>query len=237
MKRWSTKTGALVEQLAHEIRSGVIKPGSRLRQAEMAERFGVSTTPVREAFAMLERQGLLVGSPHRGMTVFMPSVEDLNETYEIRTPLEALATEKAVENMTDATLQKLEQLLGKMERARTENERLKLNEEFHASIYAAARRPRLFKLIADLREASAAYLHFYTMLPDARDAHADHVAILAAIKSNEPKRAAMELTRHLDRTVERVSRGLSEHTADPPSAQQGTPSRDGVPTGQRRRMS
>ena len=100
----TTITDALVDALRDEIRTGEIEPGSRLRQADVAQRFQVSTTPVREAFAALEREGLLVSSPHRGVVVFKPTVEDLKETYEIRIPLEALATEKAAENMTDDDL-------------------------------------------------------------------------------------------------------------------------------------
>lgn len=208
----TTITDALVDQLREDIRSGRIAPGSRLRQAEVAARFQVSTTPVREAFAALEREGLLVGSAHRGVTVFHPTVADLVETYEIRIPLEALATEKGVENMSEETLAELETLLAKMERSADDRKRYgALNSEFHGKIYHAAGRPKLEKLIADLREASTAYLRFYaTISPSARDTQRDHEEIFAAAKARDPKRAAQAMIVHLQHTVQHVSRGLEE---------------------------
>lgn len=206
----TTITDALVEQLRGDIRSGRIAPGSRLRQAEVAERFQVSTTPVREAFAALEREGLLVGSPHRGVIVFQPTVEDLKETYEIRIPLEALATEKGVENMTDGDIAELEAVLGRMAQTADDAKRYnELNSQFHGIIYAAARRPKLAQLIADLRESSAAYLRIYaTVAPTANDTHKEHEAIFEACRARAPKRAAKAMIEHLQHTVEHVSAGL-----------------------------
>jgi DNA-binding GntR family transcriptional regulator len=221
----TTITEALVDQLRREIRSGQIAPGSRLRQAEIAARFNVSTTPVREAFAALEREGLLVGSAHRGVTVFHPTVQDLKETYEIRTPLEALATEKGVENMTAGDIVELEALLRKMANSGDDHGLYnKLNAQFHGLIYRAARRPKLEKLIADLREASAAYLRFYaTFSPSARETQREHTLIFEACKARAPKRAAKAMIAHLQHTVDFVSSGLEEQER---AAHDGSASQD-----------
>ena len=175
----TTITDALVDALREEIRTGRIEPGSRLRQAEVAQRFQVSTTPVREAFAALERDGLLVSSPHRGVVVFKPTSEDLKETYEIRIPLEALATEKAVENMTDADQAEIKRLLDRMAEAADDPKRYsRLNLEFHTAIYHVARRPKLEKLIMELRESSAAYLRLYAARsPNGHETQQEHQAI------------------------------------------------------------
>jgi DNA-binding GntR family transcriptional regulator len=210
----TTITDALVEALRDEIRTGQIEPGSRLRQAQVAERFQVSTTPVREAFAALEREGLLVGSPHRGVVVFKPSAEDLKETYEIRIPLEALATEKAVENMTDADIAELKRLLDRMADSTDDRKRYsKLNREFHAAIYRAARRPKLERLIMDLRDESAAYLRLYaTQSPNGRNTQLEHTAIYEECAARAPKRAAQAMVKHLQHTVDFVSRSLEQET-------------------------
>jgi DNA-binding GntR family transcriptional regulator len=71
-------------------------PSSWLRQNEVVNRFGVSTTPVREAFAELARDGIVRLDAHRGATVFQPSVDGLIEIYQIRSALEPLATRFAV---------------------------------------------------------------------------------------------------------------------------------------------
>jgi len=211
----TTITEALVDALRDEIRTGRIAAGSRLRQAEVAQRFNVSTTPVREAFATLEREGLLVSSAHRGVVVFQPTVDDLKETYEIRIPLEALATEKAVENITDEDLAELKRLIDRM--AATGNDRTrysKLNLEFHSTIYRAAHRPKLEKLIMDLREASAAYLRVYAaQSPNHQDTHHEHEAIYEACAARDPKRAAQAMVKHLQHTVDFVSRSLEQQPA------------------------
>ncbi len=209
-----TIADSLAERLRAEISSGALEPGSRVRQAEVAARYNVSTTPVREAFATLEREGLLVGSPHRGMVVFHPTLEDLRELYDMRIPLEAVATEKAVENMSAETIATLEELVAEMDDARDDRERYRqLNRTFHATLYAASGRPRLERLIADLRDASAAYLRMNAAIaPSASETQRDHAAIVSACKARAPKRAAKAMVTHLTHTVSNVSRRLvDEH--------------------------
>jgi len=215
-----TITDTLIDELREEIRSGKIKPGSRLRQLEVAERFGVSSTPVRETFAALEREGLLVSSPHRGVVVFQPTVEDLRETYDIRIPLEAAATEKAVENMTDEDLDALEDLLRQMGASTTQATQYnRLNMKFHQRIYSASKRPRLEKLIAELRDSSAAYLRFYsTLAPTADQTQQEHERIVAACRKRDPKAAAKAIEAHLSNTVARVSAGLPDENGQGQSA-------------------
>ncbi len=205
-----TITDALIEQLRDEIRSGAIPPGTRLRQVEVAGRFNVSTTPVREAFTALEREGLLVSEPHRGVIVFRPTVEDLRETYEIRIALEALATRVAVERMTDRDVADLGKILERMHGAKASIERYgALNDEFHARIYTVAGMPKLQKLIGDLRAASEVYLRVYaTIRPTADRTHPDHVAIFEACRARDAKGAARAMEAHLQHTVDLVSSGL-----------------------------
>jgi DNA-binding GntR family transcriptional regulator len=211
-----TITDTLIDELREEIRSGKIKPGSRLRQLEVAERFGVSSTPVRETFAALEREGLLVSSPHRGVVVFRPTVQDLQETYDIRIPLEATATEKAVENMSDEDLAALEDLLEQMGASTTQAAQYnRLNVKFHQRIYTSAKRPRLEKLIAELRDSSAAYLRLYsTLTPTADQTQQEHARIVAACRKRDPKAAAKAIEAHLKNTVARVSAGLPDQNGN-----------------------
>jgi DNA-binding GntR family transcriptional regulator len=204
-----TRAQAVAERLRDEIGSGALAPGTRLRQLEIAERFGVSTTPVREAFHLLQREGLVRIDAHRGAAVFVPSVADLREYYEIRIPLEALAAAKAAERFPDAGVAELEAMLDEM-RETTDPERyVTLNQRFHATLYASSDRPRLVKLIADLRDATNAYLHIYatTGLPSPR-LDAEHREILAACKARDPQRAATAIEQHLAHSVEHVTSQL-----------------------------
>ena len=90
----TTIAGQVATRLRAEIVAGEREPGSKLRQVEIAKRYGVSTTPVREALAMLQREGLVRLHAQRGAVVFLPSVADLREHYEIRGALEALAASR-----------------------------------------------------------------------------------------------------------------------------------------------
>src|SRR5947209_50804 len=90
-----TMAEQIAAALREEIVTGQLAAGTRLRQNEIAQRFGVSTTPVREAFGLLQSDGLVQIDPHRGVTVFLPTIQDLIEHYEIRMALEMLAAEKA----------------------------------------------------------------------------------------------------------------------------------------------
>ncbi|HVO53849.1 MAG TPA: GntR family transcriptional regulator [Solirubrobacterales bacterium] len=207
-----TITARVVDRLRDEIRDGALPPGTRLRQAHVAEAYGVSTTPVREAFAALEREGLLQSSAHRGVYVFEPSVEDLRELYEVRIPLEALATERAVPNLDEEHFGRLSELLREMATADRRGDFSRsgeLNSEFHSLIYSAADRVQLVKLIADLRDSSRAYTSLFPVLVGRlEETEREHEAIYEACLDRAPDRAAQAMTAHLRHTVDVVSRSL-----------------------------
>ena len=106
-----TISGAVAARLRQEIVAGELPAGTRLRQVEIARRLGVSTTPVREALAALQREGLVRLHPQRGAVVFLPSVDDLREHYEIRIALEELAVGKAAERFERDWAAPLEEML------------------------------------------------------------------------------------------------------------------------------
>ncbi len=211
-----TVTGDVIARLRDDIRGGELPPGSRLLQLEVAARYGVSSTPVREAFSALEREGLLVSSPHRGVVVFRPTVEDLRETYEIRIALESLSIAAAVPQLTGDDLDELDALIGQMAGAVDDPVRHgALNRDFHARLTAAAGMPKLDKLIADLRDASAAYLRLYADLaPGAEAARAEHLQIVEACRARSVAKARRAVTAHLRNTVETVAAGLDRELAE-----------------------
>src|ERR671919_3227658 len=114
--RRRTTADAVAQMLRNEIQSGQLPPGTRLRQNDVAHRFGVSTTPVREALALLQADGLVRIDPHRGAIVFHPTIADLRESYEIRKTLEALAVEKATPQLTDDLVAELQEHLDEMKK-------------------------------------------------------------------------------------------------------------------------
>ncbi len=213
----SSRTGSLLtkltvaEQVAaslrREIAAGRLPAGTRLRQVEIAERFGVSTTPVREAFGLLQAEGLLRIEPHKGVMVFLPTVQDLVQHYEIRMALEALAAEKAAELFRPGDAPPLLALLNEMETLTDAAAYVGRNQAFHLHLYRLAGRPRLLTMIEDLRNASNAYVHLYAASDVPRDAprlDREHREILAACQANDGARAAGAVRHHLQQTVAHV---------------------------------
>jgi DNA-binding GntR family transcriptional regulator len=207
-----TRTQVITDELRRQIQAGELAAGTPLRQVEIAARFGASTTPVREAFSALQREGLLQYATHRGAVVFRPSLSDLRENYEIRVALESLAAEHAAREATPERLEAIEAFHAVMEAAITDPvEFARLNRDLHRLIYEAAGRPRLSALIDTLRDAATAYVHVLaTHTPDSRIAHAEHARIVAALRAHAPRKAAKATADHLNHNFERIAAELAD---------------------------
>src|SRR4051794_10099231 len=149
-----TVAGQVAEHIKAEILAGERAPGSRLPQVEIARALGVSTTPVREALASLQRAGLVRLHAQKGAVVFLPSVDDLREHYEIRGALEALAAAKAAEHFEPEWAGPLTDLLDEMADGPPAPRYIELNQRFHTALYTHAGRAQLTAMIAALRDAS-----------------------------------------------------------------------------------
>ncbi len=148
-----TKKDVMVELLREAILSGELAPGERLLQEELAERFEVSPTPVREAIQQLVAEGALSHSPYRGVQVAEVELEEVREIYLIRAVLEGLATRLAVPNLKISDLQYLNHLQAQIKAAIEQGDIAplrKLNYDFHMRIYQAAEAPQLLNLIKGL---------------------------------------------------------------------------------------
>jgi DNA-binding GntR family transcriptional regulator len=207
----ATRTHAVTEVLRDEIARGVLEPGARLRQQDVAARLGVSTTPVREAFITLEREGVLVRDDYKGVVVFRPTLADLTENYELRIALEPLATELAASQLEAGDLHDLGALLEAMGETKGSLEYLPLNHRFHLRIYRAARRPKLYGIIEDLRKAASAYATLFAVqVPDSGETQSEHEAIFDALASGDGSRARSAMAAHLQHTLDVASQRLAE---------------------------
>ncbi|HTT93379.1 MAG TPA: GntR family transcriptional regulator [Solirubrobacterales bacterium] len=212
-----TRAEAVADELRRLIKSGELKPGTRLHQAEIAGRIGVSTTPVREAFMRLAREGLIRQDPHRGVMVFLPSLAELNENYEIRIALEQLATRLAATKLTDEDLATLDQLVREMRETDDPHHYLELNSAFHARIYAAADRPRLAELIENFRDTAAAYISLLENEDDpayAKQVQKEHERIAAALRSRKAAAAAKAMGEHLGNSAKHIARSVEKSGRD-----------------------
>jgi DNA-binding GntR family transcriptional regulator len=132
-----SKTAYVLARLRQELASGEIHPGQQLRQVEIAERYGVSPTPVREALRLLEADGAIRYSPHRGATVTELSPQELSDLYLMRSAMEAMLTRLAAERATPeevAEVRSLHQDLSGRTKDTPADELSRLNREFHLSV-------------------------------------------------------------------------------------------------------
>lgn len=202
---------AISEALRADIVAGRFGSGEKLRQVHLARRFGVSTTPVREAFGILQHQGLVRLDPQRGATVFVPTVEDLEEHYEIRDALECLAAAQAAANFQPRHAPALRAAVEEMRDCRDPQRYVELNHRFHMSVYELSGRRRLVELIDRLRTVSRAYVQIYAdqVVPSGLVEH-EHDEILAACEANDPERARQATSEHLRLTVVNVTDELRD---------------------------
>ncbi len=202
---------ALVETLRDEIIRGDFVPGQYLRLEEIAARFDVSTMPVREALRDLEAEGLVTIFPHRGAIVTQLSADELQDIYDIRATLEEMATRLAVPLVTKATLTELTSLVEQIENHLSDVATLvKLNHQFHLTLYAASGRRHLCELNRILRYRTQHYLHVFIVeveLGHLPQTQGEHRAILEACKRGDAEQAAAIMHDH----VAQVGRAMVEY--------------------------
>lgn len=220
----------LAEQIQTRIMTGDLASGTKLRQESLAEEFGVSRTPVREALRQLQANGLLEVQPRRGAVVRGPSAQDIREGYAVRAELEGLAAELATEQITDGQLAQLreaaalfrasvEEFTGKDASERAEPAKAKwpaANDLFHRVILQAAGNQRLSEVVEHLHHSFPRNLTWSALSDNSRllkQNAEEHDEILAAIASGPPAAARRAMKRHISRSGELVARRYESQQA------------------------
>ncbi len=186
---------AVTEALRNAIHQGLLKPGQKLSQADLAEQLGVSRIPLRDALRRLESEDLVTMHGRRGTWVSALSADTIREMYEIRLLLEERCAKYAVKNMSEEDLTEVLELFDAMEEAdgSPANKGFSARREFYARFYACADRPLMREQILLLRDNVSRYHR----VKNHGHAHDDHVKFKDAIVSRDAKGAARILVRHL----------------------------------------
>lgn len=183
--------------LAERIIRGEIAPDARLRQDHIAEEFGASHVPVREAFRLLEAQGLAMSEPRRGVRVASFDLAQVREVAEMRAALEGLALKHAAQHLTPAILADAEEATRQGDAAADVHAWEEANRRFHLLILAPCRMTRLLAAIDDLHAASARFLFSAWQSGWEKRTDHDHRAILAALRHGRTEEAAAILEKHV----------------------------------------
>lgn len=194
---------AVTTALRELILAGTFAQGERLVETELAERFGTSRGPVRDALAELENAGLVVSGERRGTYVRVLTTEDVDELYTLRHALETLAARRAAERVDAATLGVLERSLDDMHQALAEGdpvEAARADMTFHRTIIETADHSRLLFAWERLGDQTRMLIQGLTGLPPiSRDAVLSHDEILDAMRAGDPAAAQRTIGEHLDR--------------------------------------
>jgi DNA-binding GntR family transcriptional regulator len=197
----STATRNLFDRLREEILTGQLPYGTRLRQAEVAARFGISTTPVREAFRELASLGLVTIHPHRGALVRRPSAPELAHIYESRTLLEPISVAWSAPRISGDMVEEARKLIQGMKEAETPRAGVAMNRRFHSLISSACGNDQLHHLVINLLDLSTPYLVWFrgdSNREFERQA-AEHEQILRACERRDPAAAYRASMNHLSR--------------------------------------
>ncbi len=196
-----TRAEELRLQLADEIIRGRLPPGTALDETALAARFGVSRTPVREALRELAASGLVDTRPHRGSVVARPSLERLQDMFDVMAELEALCAGLAALAMTPPERRQLDQLhqeMGEMMRAGDFAAYREANEQFHAALYAGSHNDYLVEITIGTRRRLSPFRRAqFLALGRLALSHREHDGVVTAVLRGDRETAANAMRAHI----------------------------------------
>lgn len=200
--------------LREAILKGELKPGERLMELKLADKMGVSRTPIREAIRMLEQEGLAVTVPRRGAEVAKMTEKDMKDVLEIRTALDELAVELACDCIDQAGLENLYAAQETFEEAIRTTDVKKIAQadvDFHNAIYKATGNEKLMTLLSNLREQMYRYRVEYlkddSSYPTLIE---EHKQLIRGIKNKEKELVHTVMKRHVSNQAAAVQHIIRE---------------------------
>jgi DNA-binding GntR family transcriptional regulator len=197
-----TLAESLREKLEGAIAAGHLEPGSRLDEQEIAQRFGVSRTPVREAFRLMAANNLVELRGRQGATVRSIKAQVLIEMFQVMAELEGLCARLAARRVSPSwgeEISEIHQRLVAASQSGDIDEFYDINQEFHEAIYEASRNVFLAEQTRKLRNQVAAYRRRVTHMPNRiADTIREHEAIMQAILARDSERAHTTMRDHVN---------------------------------------
>ena len=200
--------------LRQAILKGELEPGERLMEIQLAERLGVSRTPIREAIRKLELEGLVLMIPRKGAEVAKISARSLRDVLEVRRALEELAIELACQRMSEEEIDNLQKAQDDFKNAIAEGDAMKIaetDEHYHDVIYEGTQNAKLIQMLNNLREQMYRYRLEYIKDEDKRKILIlDHECVLKAVRSRKVAEAKEAMREHIDNQEITVAKNITE---------------------------
>ena len=198
-----TLSNEAAERLRSAIRDGILPPGTRLVERELAKRLGVSRIPVREAIQQLVEEGLVKKVPHRGTFVYAPSYEEFEEIASLRVVLERFVMERVIAHWQPHHEAQLRQIVQEMWRAASQEDRqrvFELDTQFHHTLWQIADHNILLEVVSSLRSRISRFLYEATIaltLPEIETHVAGHEELIEILKNTDVANAKYAITGHI----------------------------------------
>lgn len=206
---FSTMSKGVYDSLRDQIRKGILKPGQKLTIRQIAESFGVSTMPVREALSKLQAEGFVIFD-RRSTLVRNLSLQEVKEIFSIRQRLETLAIEWALPNLKQEDLIELKEILKQMDRQNISHDDWeRLNHEFHLKFYKLSKSETLIQLIKNVWDSVTPYMHIFLSSVDSlHHAQNEHHEMIKMIEDNNLDGLIALTTNHLEYTSSVITNAL-----------------------------
>jgi DNA-binding GntR family transcriptional regulator len=193
----------IAASLKEEILSGKFPPGARIRQEDIAEQYGASRSPVREALRMLDADGLVTLVANTGAWISQLSLAECEEMYQIRERVEPLLLRSSIPNLTPESLVRLREIAKQLEESEDVEQFLLFDREFHLLSYSGASTALLGDMVQRLWNTTQHYRRAYSRLlatDGFKSAHYEHYLLLEAISRSDTEDAERILYGHIRRT-------------------------------------
>ncbi|WP_420412551.1 GntR family transcriptional regulator [Roseibium sp.] len=201
----------IADRLQADIVAGSYRPGTELKQGEIAERFDVSRIPVRDALQLLAARGLIDLVPNRRARVISLSVDEICEIYDLRILLECDCLQQAIAMMDQDDLNTVSTAL---EHSSIDAKTARWADgdwEFHKTLYRPAKKPRQLRMIEDLRRTCRIHIAGYGLLPDrTSDWLQDHADLVDACANRASEKAVTILKHHIEAAGQTLTGALSD---------------------------
>lgn len=207
------------------ILNGLLVPGEKLRQEELAQAMGISREPVRNALMQLASDGLVVTHPHRGAAVSSLSIARIQEIYDIRIVLESYAVRRGIAAMNSERLAKLERLADQFDRARRSQHSVRLRTAFYEELYDAETNPLLVDLIDRLRSDVGRY---WVRRRELFEREHSHRPLVEYARTGGGDAAARWIADHLRRVAAELLSTLESESAQGAEPSASTASKSGA---------
>lgn len=198
--------------LRDAILSGELKQGERLLENQLAEKLGVSRTPVREALRMLEQESLVALIPRRGAQVLDLSASDIKNVLEVRSALELVGMRHACQSMEEEQLNELKRLNEEFELAFEEKDYEKVattDEKIHDIIFASSHNDRLIQIVNNMRAPIYRYRMAYLKVYETKTAVINHHrGIIKAIENHREREGIKVMSDHIEHQTNVILQSL-----------------------------